>query len=119
MVKRVATKAAYGALALAAIVGIAAASTTPAAARVIIGFGIAPFGYYPGPWNYPYYPYPYYAPVYPAPYYAPAYDASSAATAPAPVQQASWYYCDNPRGYYPYVQHCSVSWRQVPAQPQP
>ena len=29
-----------------------------------------------------------------------------------PVQ--FWYYCDNPRGYYPNVATCSVPWRSVP-----
>jgi hypothetical protein len=33
--------------------------------------------------------------------------------APSPV----WYYCDNPQGYYPYVQSCYSGWRQVPAIP--
>jgi len=28
-----------------------------------------------------------------------------------------WYYCNNPPGYYPYVQQCSTGWRAVPAQP--
>ncbi len=121
MVRRIALKAAYAALALAVIAGVGAASATPAAARVIVGFGIAPFGYYPGPWGYPYYAYPYYPPAYPAPYYAPAYGPPVAAPASsaAPEQQGTWYYCDNPSGYYPYVQQCSVGWRQVPAQPQP
>ena len=31
---------------------------------------------------------------------------------------AVWYYCDNPRGYYPYVQSCHVAWRAVPVTPQ-
>jgi len=36
---------------------------------------------------------------------------------PPPVVQAApqfWYWCDNPQGYYPYVQACSVEFRQVP-----
>jgi len=35
---------------------------------------------------------------------------------PQPVQAAPqyWYWCDNPQGYYPYVQACSVEFRQVP-----
>ena len=41
------------------------------------------------------------------------------AVAPPPVYvqppppQPYWYYCDNPPGYYPYVQQCSGGWRQV------
>jgi hypothetical protein len=27
----------------------------------------------------------------------------------------SWYYCQNPPGYYPYVQNCKGQWRPVPA----
>jgi hypothetical protein len=35
-----------------------------------------------------------------------------------PPPQPYWYYCDNPPGYYPYVQQCSAGWRQVnPAPP--
>jgi hypothetical protein len=34
---------------------------------------------------------------------------------PAPAQ--SWYYCDDPPGYYPNVPSCNSSWRQVPASP--
>jgi hypothetical protein len=30
---------------------------------------------------------------------------------------ASWYYCDNPRGYYPYVQSCNGPWHPVPMTP--
>lgn len=29
-----------------------------------------------------------------------------------------WYYCDNPQGYYPYVQRCPGGWRQVVPTPQ-
>ena len=32
----------------------------------------------------------------------------------APPNQ-SYYYCDNPQGYYPSVQSCSTPWREVPA----
>ena len=42
---------------------------------------------------------------------------------PAPVvaapQPQMWYWCDNPQGYSPYVQNCSVPWRQVAAQAAP
>jgi hypothetical protein len=27
--------------------------------------------------------------------------------------QTYWYYCDDPPGYYPYVQQCPEGWRQV------
>jgi hypothetical protein len=83
------------------------------------------FYYYPEP----IYPYPTYVPEvvvsapppYP-PYDAPpSYDAAppygAAPAAPPPQAAASWYYCDNPQGYYPYVQNCSVQWRAVPSTP--
>jgi hypothetical protein len=81
------------------------------------GWGPADWGY-----AYPYYypPYPYYYPPDPA-YYAPPAGAPPQSPAPteslgAPPPQ-SWYYCDNPQGYYPYVQNCSTAWRQVAATP--
>jgi hypothetical protein len=36
--------------------------------------------------------------------------------APPPTAQV-WYYCDNPAGYYPYVQSCPTQFRAVPATP--
>jgi hypothetical protein len=55
------------------------------------------------------------APVYPYPDpYLPPGMAPAPAPAPAPV--ATWYYCPNPQGYYPYVGQCSVPWQPVPAQ---
>jgi hypothetical protein len=54
------------------------------------------------------------APVYPYPAY-PYIDAPPAYAGPAPASY--WYYCDNPRGYYPYVAQCSAPWRAVPPQP--
>ena len=64
------------------------------------------------PWAlgyYPYYPYD----SYPA--YAP-----ETVVAPVQVQAApqSYYYCDAPAGYYPYVASCSRPWRAVPITPQ-
>ena len=31
----------------------------------------------------------------------------------------TWWYCQNPPGYYPYVQNCMVPWQPVPASPPP
>jgi hypothetical protein len=28
-----------------------------------------------------------------------------------------WYYCDDPKGYWPYVQACNVPWEAVPVTP--
>jgi hypothetical protein len=88
-----------GGLALALSAGFAA--TAEARVFVGVGFGFPLFG----PWYYP--PPYYYAPpaVYPA---QPAY---------AAPQPQTWYYCESPRGYYPYVQHCGGGWRSVPATP--
>ena len=92
-----------------------AAVVTPADARVFVRFGLG-VPYF-GP--YPYYPYyPYYPPAYYPPYYpSPVVVTQPVATAPAPAAAQTWYYCDNPRGYYPYVQSCGAGWRQVPAAP--
>ena len=41
---------------------------------------------------------------------------------PPPQPQAlppTWYYCDNPAGYYPYVPECPSGWKTVPATPAP
>ena len=55
------------------------------------------------------------------PYWAP-YDAPPVVVAPPPqvfVQPAppTWYYCDNPPGYYPYVPQCPGGWRPVAPTP--
>ena len=70
------------------------------------------------PW--PYYPYGwsgYYGPDYG--YYAP-YDYPPASTvhvySGTPPEQ-TWYYCDNPVGYYPYIQSCSGTWQTIPVTP--
>jgi hypothetical protein len=81
-----------------------AMTTTPAGAQVIYPYG-----------------YPYAAPgpayVYPPGYYPPAVVVAPPAVA-APVQPRPqvWYYCDDPKGYYPSVQSCTTTWREVPAQ---
>jgi len=104
-----------GAVAIVLAAGLALAPT-PAAARVFVGFGFG-FPIVPAPW--------YYAPppvVYAPPpvVYAPP-PVVVAPSQPAYVSQPAqnWYYCDNPKGYYPYVATCKNAWRQVPAQPQP
>ena len=32
-----------------------------------------------------------------------------------PYASQYWYYCQNPSGYYPYVQQCTTNWQPVPA----
>jgi hypothetical protein len=61
------------------------------------------------------------APVYPYPNpYTPPVVVQ---VPPAPPQPQSlpqtWYYCDRPAGYYPYVPECASGWRAVPATPPP
>jgi hypothetical protein len=61
------------------------------------------------------------APVYPFPTYVPP---AIVVQQPPPVPAGqppsqSWYYCDNPAGYYPYVAACEGPWREVPAAPTP
>ena len=40
--------------------------------------------------------------------------------APPVIQQyppGYWYYCNNPEGYYPYIQQCPNGWQQVEPTP--
>lgn len=61
------------------------------------------------------YPYPVYP--YPAPYTPPTVIVQQPAPPLGPAPEQFWYYCDNPKGYYPYVATCPTPWRPVPAQP--
>lgn len=69
---------------------------------------------------YPYYAYPYYAPpVVTQPVIiqqqAPeVYVQQAPQSAPQqPVEQAYWYFCPDPQGYYPYVKQCPKGWMKV------
>ena len=108
----------FALVAAVALGGGLALAPAPASAHVVVRVGV-------GPWWGPYY----YAPppvvYYPPPpvYYGPppaAYAPPPPSAPPAPVepQSQSWYYCDHPQGYYPYVTDCSSGWHQVPAHPQ-
>ncbi|HUK59981.1 MAG TPA: MltA domain-containing protein [Stellaceae bacterium] len=88
-----------GGLAGSLAIGLGVMSAVPAPAQVV----------YPYPYAAPY---PYY---YPPAYYPPAVVVAPTVTPVAPKPQ-SWYYCDNPKGYYPSVQNCTTAWREVPAQ---
>jgi hypothetical protein len=76
-------------------------------------------GWAPWWWGSPAYlglPYPYYTapsviverspPVYVQP-------------APQPNEAYYWYYCENPKGYYPYVRECPMGWMKVAPSPVP
>ena len=79
-----------------------------------ITVGIGPFwGPYWG-WG-PYWaPYVYPPVVAPAPVIVPS---APAVVVPPAASAPSWYYCENPRGYYPYVSQCPGGWRAVPPTP--
>lgn len=57
--------------------------------------------------------YLYTAPIYP---YPDPYLPPGVSVPPEPAPEQVWYYCKNPRGYYPYVPACR-HWKVVPAQP--
>ena len=89
---------------LIALVGVLASEPAEAhrtRTRVSVGVG---FGYpfwgppFWGPWYYPP-PYYYYPPPRPAepPVYIERID---------PAESGSWYYCEEGKGYYPYVKEC-------------
>ena len=77
------------------------------------------FWWPPDPFFYPpyYYPSYYYPPisqvyVEQTPVYVQRND-----TAANPPAANYWYYCQNPQGYYPYVQDCPAGWMKVVPQP--
>ncbi len=81
--------------------------------HVGVGVWVGP-GWGPGWWGpyYPYYPYnPYYAapPVVVTPQQPDTYV--------QPEQQKGepsyWYYCPDPKGYYPYLKKCPKGWMKV------
>ena len=77
--------------------------------RVHLGLHFG-FPLYPSYWHYPppvyYYPYPV------APASPPVYVERSQA-------DSWWYYCEQTRGYYPYVKECPGGWQRVPPAPPP
>jgi hypothetical protein len=101
---------------LVAIAGVMASEPAAAngRARVTVGVGYGwGWGPYWGPWYYP--PPYYYSPVVieqgPTTYI-------EQASPQAPVDQTNWwYYCDQSRGYYPYVKECPGGWMRVPPTP--
>lgn len=66
-----------------------------------------------------YAPYWYYPP--PPVYYYPAAPAAPPVYVERerPAQQDWWYYCEQTRGYYPYVKECPGGWQRVPPAPPP
>lgn len=88
-----------------------------------------PYPLIPYTWPYPAYPYSNYYYPYPAypqgPYDDDDYTPPSTRGVvvpggPLPVgMTASWYYCDTPDGYYPYVKTCAHGWTPIPIAPPP
>jgi hypothetical protein len=71
------------------------------------------------PW-FPYYPYYSYYPYYPYYYPAPAAaveEEPQVYSQPEEQESDYWYYCQDPQGYYPYVQSCPGGWMKVVPQP--
>lgn len=77
----------------------------------------------PGWWGPPYYPYyPYYYPYYPPEQRIVIEQQPEMYAQPAPQaeeQQQYWYYCKEPKGYYPYVKECPNGWMKVVPSPPP
>ncbi len=94
--------------------------------RYYFGFnvGVGGPGYYgPRPWGpRPYWgppmvvapPYPYYVPPAVVVQQPPVY-----VRQPQPEEPDYWYYCENPRGYDPYVRRCPGGWMKVVPQTVP
>ena len=108
-------------LAVLALVACAIASSSAWAhgGRGGVRFGVfvgGPVYWGPGYWGPAYYyPPPYYPPPeYPAspPVYIERDDGPASA-------QGFWYYCEQSRGYYPYVKECPAGWKRVPPAPAP
>lgn len=60
--------------------------------------------------------YLYPAPVYP---YPDSYQPPIVQAPPVNGPAQYWYYCNKPRGYYPYVAQCRTPWQAVPAEMPP
>lgn len=82
-----------------------------------IHFYFGPPGF--SPWYYgPHYYYPYYGPpVVIVPSSPPTYIERGPDQAEPSLTPGYWYYCTQPKGYYPYVKECPGGWEQVAPQP--
>jgi len=84
-------------------------------------------GYYPYYWGFPIlgwpyagWPYAYYGgyPYLGWPYYPSGVtEAPPAESQPAQQPPYYWYYCEDPKGYYPYVKSCPGGWIEVEPKP--
>jgi hypothetical protein len=92
-------------------------SSLPGQARVRGNIWIGPV-WGPGYWGpaYPYSPYPYYSPP---PVVIQQEPQEYIEQAPQPPEQQYWYFCPDPKGYYPYVEKCPKGWMKVVPTPTP
>jgi hypothetical protein len=101
-------------ISLLAVMALVLGSAAPGLARGHGHFGVgvvvAPgWGWY-GPYSYPY------------PYYSAPVVVESEPTLyvePQAQEQQYWYFCKNPKGYYPYVKNCPDGWMKVVPTPAP
>ena len=70
-----------------------------------------------GPWGPWYWPGPYYYP--PTTVVVPAQPVQYIEKGSAPAAESWWYYCDDAKGYYPYVKECPSGWQRVSPTPPP
>ena len=73
-------------------------------------------GWWWDPFFYPYYPY---YPYYEQPPVVIQQQPEYVAPEPQPQESSYWYYCRNPKGYYPYVKSCPGGWLKVAPTPGP
>ncbi len=72
-----------------------------------------PYPWGPDPFFYPYRPYIYSPPPVIIEQREPPVYIQRQPAPPAPTVSSNWYYCQNPPGYYPYVQSCRQPWVNV------
>ncbi len=70
---------------------------------------------WPSPAYAPYYPYYPYMPYYPYPQTVVIQSTPTTYIEKAPENNTRhyWYYCTDPKGYYPYVLKCNANWQRV------
>ncbi len=105
--------------------------TAIAAAGLLFTFSLPVYAWHGGHFSESIWVGPAWGPVYPYPYYAgpPAIAQQPVIVEQPPaeyVQQAPqsdepsyWYYCPDPKGYYPYVKRCPQGWMKVAPTPAP
>lgn len=105
--------------------------TSIATAGLILAFSLPSYAWHGGHFRGSVWIGPAWGPVYPYPYYAvpptvvqqPVIveqpPAEYVQQTPRPDEQNYWYYCQDPKGYYPYVKKCPNGWMRVVPSPAP